>query len=103
MRFRPTALGWIDLDVSVAPNWDRAQMQRLARHLGYILIWPEASLTPLPDQVRTADVDAVIVPSPAHLHPVTLNALMNHADVETVLPRMSFARWALTRPNGRFG
>lgn len=103
MRFRPTALGWIDLDVSAAPNWDRAQMQRLARHLGYILIWPVPSLTPLPDQVRTADVDAVIVPSPAHLHPVTLNAVMNHADVETVLPRMSFARWALTRSNGRFG
>ncbi len=103
MRLRPTALGWIDLDVSVAPGWDRAQMQRLARHLGYVLIWPEPSLTPLVDQVRAADVDAVIVPSPAHLHPITLNALMNHADVEAVLPRMSFARWALAHPAGGLG
>ncbi|WP_433732602.1 hypothetical protein ACQP0C_09755 [Nocardia sp. CA-129566] len=103
MRFRPTALGWIDLEVSTAPDWDSAQMHRLARYLGYSLVWPEFSVIPLVDQVRAADVDAVIVPSPEHLHPIMLNALMDVADVETVLPRMSFARWVLHHPAGSLG
>lgn len=45
------------------------------------------------DQVRTADVDAVVMPSPNHLGPLELNRVMGVADVETVLPRLSFARW----------
>lgn len=97
MRSHPTALGWVDTNVSAAYEWDCAQIVRLARHLGYALIWPEASLLPLVDLVRAADVDALIVPSPAHLHPVELNAVMGIAAVETVLPRMSFARWAFTQ------
>lgn len=33
--------------------WDRAHVQRLARHLGYLVIWPElSSVLPLFDQVR---------------------------------------------------
>lgn len=102
MRFRPTALAWIDPDVTVAPDWDRAQVQRLARHLGYALIWPASSLLPLPDQVRAADVDAVIAPSASHLDPLTLNSLMGLADVEAVLPRLSFARWPMQQ-SGRRG
>lgn len=94
MRSRPTALGWVDTNVSAAYGWDCAQIARLARHLGYVLIWPEASLLPLVDLVRAADIDALIVSSPAHLHPVELNAVMGIAAVETVLPRMSFERWA---------
>ncbi|MFI7192856.1 hypothetical protein ACIBQ0_24240 [Nocardia nova] len=93
MRFRPTALAWIDPDVSAAPEWDRAQVQRLAKQLGYVLIWPAFSPLPLPDQVRAADVDAVLVPSATHLDPLTLNNLMDVVDVEAVLPRLSFARW----------
>jgi hypothetical protein len=66
--------------------------------LGYALVWPEASLLPLVDLVPTADVDVLIVPSPAHLHPIELNAVMDVAAVEIVLPRMSFARWAFANP-----
>lgn len=98
MRSRPTALGWVNTSVGAAYKWDCAQIVRLARYLGYLLIWPEASLVPLVDLVRTADVDALIVPSPAHLHPIELNAVMGVASVETVLPRMSFARWASAHP-----
>lgn len=98
MRSRPTALGWVDTNVSTAHKWDCAQIVRLARHLGYALVWPEASLLPLVDLVRTADVDALIVPSPAHLHPIELNAVMGVAAVEIVLPRISFARWAFAHP-----
>ncbi|WP_280333112.1 hypothetical protein [Nocardia wallacei] len=104
MRFRPTALGWVDTEVSEAPIWDRAQVQRLARHLGFVIIWPEASLLPLVDIVRAADVDAVITPSPQHLTPLTLNALLNIVDVETLSPRMSFTRWSLINTGrGRLG
>ncbi|MEU4315485.1 hypothetical protein [Nocardia sp. NPDC024068] len=95
MRKRPTALGYIDLDISTSPAWDRAQVQRLARHLGYLVIWPDvASVLSLFDQVHAADVDAVVMPGPHHLGPLELNRVMDVADVETVLPRLSFARWS---------
>lgn len=94
MRPRPTALGWIDPVVTGMPEWDAAQVQRLARRLGYALVWPpKITLVPLVDQVRGADVDAVIMPSPLHMDVLTLHAVMCVADVETVTPRMSFARW----------
>ncbi|WP_280400089.1 hypothetical protein [Nocardia carnea] len=96
MRHRPTALGYVDLDISTSPSWDRAQVRRLARHLGYRVIWPDlASVLPLFDQVRAADVDAVVLPGPHHLGPVELNRVMDIADVETVLPWLSFARWSM--------
>lgn len=63
MRPRPTALGWIDPVVTGMPEWDAAQVRRLARRLGYALVWPpDITLVPLVDQVRGADVDAVITP-----------------------------------------
>ncbi|MEV4127786.1 hypothetical protein [Nocardia sp. NPDC049707] len=94
MRPRPTALGWIDPLVTRMPEWDAAQVRRLARRLGYALVWPpEITLVPLADQVRGADVDAVITPTPLHLDVLMLHAVMCVADVEIVAPRMSFARW----------
>ncbi|MFI1461321.1 hypothetical protein [Nocardia carnea] len=98
MRYRPTALGYVDPDISRSIDWDRAQVQRLARHLGYLVMWHDlASVLPLPDQVRAADVDAVVIPGPDHLGPLELNRVMGIADVETVLPRLSFARWSMAR------
>lgn len=94
MRRNPTALGVIDPD-SNTEEWHKAQIQRLARHLGYALIWPpENSLIPLVDQVRQSDVDTVIIPSTDHIDALTLNAVMSVAPVESVCPRLSFARWA---------
>jgi hypothetical protein len=99
MRIQPTAFAWIDDEISTAPDWDAAQVRRLARHLGYELVWPaEDWLIPLVDQVRAADVDAVITPSVDHLGVMSLNALMHVANVETACPRMSFARWADLSP-----
>ncbi|MFE3059488.1 hypothetical protein [Nocardia sp. NPDC059239] len=85
----------MDADVSgVALQWDRAQMVRLARRLGYVLIWSsEDSALDLVDQVREADVDAVIVPAPEHLDVLTLDRLMHLADVETAAPRETFGRY----------
>ena len=89
------AFGWIDYYISRAPGWDRAQIHRLARNLGYRLVWPDGrSVLRVADQARNAGADLVILPAPDHMSPLELNAVMNVADVETVAPRLSFARWA---------
>lgn len=98
MRRNPTALGVVDPD-SQAYAWHRAQVQRLARHLGYAVIWPQIDAAiPLADQVRQLEVDVVIVPSLEHLDILTLNSVMAVAPVESVCPRLSFARWADIAP-----
>lgn len=96
---RPTALGWIDYEVSTTPEWDRAQVRRLAERLGYRIVWPdERSVLPVADQARNTQADVVILPTPNHIGPVELNRIMNVADVETVLPRLSFHRWTTSGP-----
>ncbi|MBF6423395.1 hypothetical protein IU440_01725 [Nocardia cyriacigeorgica] len=91
----PNAFGWINHDVSTAPDWDAAQIQRLARLLGYRVVWPHPlSVLPVADQVRGAGAEVVIMPAPEHLGPLELTRVMEIADVEVVLPRLSFARWA---------
>ncbi|GGL06186.1 hypothetical protein [Nocardia jinanensis] len=93
-----TALGWIDYDISGSFDWDSAQVRRLARHLGYHLVWPDGrSLLRVVDQARNAAADLVILPAPDHLSPLELNAVMDVADVETVVPRLSFARWTFVK------
>lgn len=88
------ALGWIDYDISRAPESDRDRIRRLADQLGYRLVWPcERSVLRVVDQVRNAEADLLILPAPGHLSPLELNKVMDIADVETVLPRLSFARW----------
>lgn len=90
----PIALGWVHPE-STAPDWDTAQVRRLATRLGYRLVWvPESSRIPLVDQVRATGAEAVIARSTHHFDFLTLNAVMMLADVETVHPRLSFARWA---------
>ncbi|MBF6176267.1 hypothetical protein IU476_32870 [Nocardia blacklockiae] len=91
----PIALGWVHPEAP-ALDWGTAQVRRLARHLGYRLVWPPiASRIPLVDQVRAVDAQAVITPSTDHLGILTLHSVMGLADVETVTPRLSFARWQL--------
>ncbi|MGV9836615.1 hypothetical protein ACWDUL_20840 [Nocardia niigatensis] len=93
MRHEPTALAYINDEVTVSPKWEVAQCQRLARQLGYQLIWPtEDHALGLADRIREIDVDAVIVPSSLHLDDTTLDRLMDSCDVEAVQPRTSYAR-----------
>ncbi|MEV5836879.1 hypothetical protein [Nocardia sp. NPDC052112] len=81
--------------MSTALDWDRAQVQRLARRLGYVLVWPpDDTILGLVDVVRSADVDAVITPAPHHFDVLTLDRLMHVINIETVWPRTSFARWS---------
>ncbi|RDI55459.1 hypothetical protein DFR68_101292 [Nocardia mexicana] len=95
MRAYPTAFAWVDVAVCPWVELENARIRRLSRQLGYRLYWPGLSVLPLVDQVRTADVDAVIAPSPTHFDVIQLHALMCIADVETACPRMSFARWTM--------
>lgn len=93
---RPRALGWIDHDTSTAPEWDRAQVERLAARLGYRLVWPdEISVLPVSAQLHSLGVDTVLMPAPHHIDPLALSRVMEIADVETVHPRLSFARWSI--------
>ncbi|WP_306043378.1 hypothetical protein [Nocardia cyriacigeorgica] len=84
--------------MSTASEWDRAQIPRFARRLGYRVVWPgERSVLPVAEQVRNAGAEVVILPAPDHLGPLELNRVMDVADVEVILPRLSFARWGLVR------
>ncbi|WP_228788076.1 hypothetical protein [Nocardia farcinica] len=90
----PIAFGWIDHDVSTAPEWDRAQVQRLARGSATAWCGPMNARCCLSWIRRaTPGADVVILPGPGHLGPLEVNQLMDFADVEVVLPRLSFARW----------
>ncbi|MCC3326159.1 hypothetical protein LK455_00405 [Nocardia abscessus] len=87
------ALGWID-PLSPTPEWDSAQVRRLARRLGYALRWADAgSVLGLAEQVESSGADVVLLPSSAHLDAVTLDRVMAVADVECAAPRASFGRW----------
>lgn len=98
---RPLALGWVHPETA-APDWDMAQVRRLARRLGYRLQWSaEASRIPLADQVREWNADALLLPATEHVDILTLHAVMMVADVETAEPRMSFARWAVNSRESR--
>ncbi|MBF6372977.1 hypothetical protein [Nocardia farcinica] len=88
------AIGWID-PCSPTSEWDTAQVRRLARRLGYTLRWADpGSALGLAEQVESSGVDAVPLPSSAHVDAVTLDRLMAVADVECAAPRASFARWS---------
>ncbi|WP_051165463.1 hypothetical protein [Nocardia testacea] len=93
---RPAALGWINADVSAAPDRDKAAVQQLADRLGYRLVWPdEISVLPVSAQLHSLGADTVLMPAPDHLGPLELSRVMEIADVETVHPRLSFARWSI--------
>ncbi|MGY1865539.1 MULTISPECIES: hypothetical protein [Nocardia] len=87
------ALGWIDPS-SPTPEWDSAQVRRLARRLGYALRWGEAgSVLGLAEQVEASGADVVLLPSSAHVDVVTLDRVMAVADLECAAPRASLGRW----------
>ncbi|WP_249358277.1 hypothetical protein [Nocardia cyriacigeorgica] len=94
MAHRPVDGGWIDTS-SPTPEWDAAQIHRLARRLDYPLHWADSPCLGLVEQVESHGADVVIVPSVAHIDAITLNRVMAIADVECAAPRASFARWTI--------
>ncbi len=89
------AMGWVDPS-SPVQEWDRAQVRRLARRLGYVLRWADPnSVLGLAEQVESSGVDVVIMPSTAHVDAVTMNRVLCVADIECAAPRVSLNRWSL--------
>ncbi|MGW4243114.1 hypothetical protein [Nocardia sp. NPDC004722] len=103
MRPQPAAIGFLRHDVSGAQQqWDEAQIQHLARRLGYdlcktLIFGPETDRPML--RVRTTlsrlAADAVIVPSLAHLGGRIPDDLVEIADIITVSPENTYARWVI--------
>lgn len=84
------AIGWID-PCSPTPEWDYAQIRRLAKRLGYALRWADLdSPLTLVEQAESSGAKAVLLSSSAHVDVVTLDRLMAFADVECAAPRASF-------------
>ncbi|MFD0365851.1 hypothetical protein ACFQZZ_30810 [Nocardia sp. GCM10030253] len=103
MRARPTAIGYLRRDVSgFSQSWDEIQIRSVAKRLGYDLAKtvvfgretdsPESRLL---NVIRTIDVDAVIVPSAAHLGGAIPDPLVQACDVVTVSPENTYARWSV--------
>ncbi|MBL1077019.1 hypothetical protein JK358_21715 [Nocardia sp. 2] len=103
MRPQPAAIGFLRHDVSGAQQqWDQAQIQQLAQRLGYdlcktLVFGPETD-RPL-QRVRTAvsrlAAEAVITPSLDHFGGRVPDDLVRVADVITVSPENTYARWLL--------
>ncbi|MRH90577.1 hypothetical protein GFY24_24570 [Nocardia sp. SYP-A9097] len=105
MRHQPAAIGFLRHDVSRAQQrWDQAQMRHLARRLGYDLcrtLVCGPATAELMEEVRAAisqtEADAVITPSLDHFDGAVPDPLVQVADVITVSPENTYARWR-TRP-----
>ncbi len=104
----PGAIGYLREDVSGARRqWDEVRIRRLAARLGYDLR-RVAVFGPHTDRpiyrlrvlVANLGVDAVIVPSLEHFENGGVPGdLVERADVITVSPEQTFARW-LIPPDG---
>ncbi|MFE3187592.1 hypothetical protein ACFXHA_01200 [Nocardia sp. NPDC059240] len=102
MRYKPTCLGYIRIDVSgVAQLWDQTQIRKLATRLGYdfadmVIYDPRFGRPPLARlkaQATRLDAEAVIVPSPEHFEGAEIpGTLVQQLDVITVTPEQTYAR-----------
>ena len=97
------AIGYLRREISgVRQPWDEDQMRSLAKRLGYNM----RKIVTFTDRVYDAEgrlrnvavqlgVDAVFVPSVAHLNGrVVPTELVRVVDVITVEPECTYARWA---------
>lgn len=99
---KPKALGYVRKDVSgVRQRWDEAQVRSLAHRFGYFLHKTVAFGSYVDDPVgelmcviKRADAEAVFVPNLEHFDGCVPRSLVAVADVVTVVPRYTYARWA---------
>ncbi|MET9487924.1 hypothetical protein [Nocardia sp. NPDC006630] len=105
MRFRPTAVGYLRSDVSgIRQAWDEEQIRSRARRLGYdfakLVVADGRSGRHLTAALKSAitrlDAEAVIVPDATHFEGhVIPDDLVKAADVITVDPDETYARWGI--------
>ncbi|QLY28436.1 hypothetical protein [Nocardia huaxiensis] len=109
MRPQPAAIGFLRHDISGAQQqWDQVQIQQLAQRLGYdlcktLVFGPDTDR--LIQRVRTTvsrlEADAVITPSLAHFGGEVPEELVRVADLITVSPENTYARWLIPPVDGR--
>lgn len=97
---KPAAIGYLRRDVSgISQGWHEMQIRSLARCLGYdlsktIVFGPGTAdpVTQLIVAARKTEAEAVFVPSLWHLGDHVPSALVDVADVITVIPRYTYSR-----------
>ncbi|BDU04680.1 hypothetical protein FMUBM48_09430 [Nocardia cyriacigeorgica] len=108
---RPRALGYLRADRSV-PNQlrDEVQIRSLATRYGYSLcktiVFTASTPDPIQqliDAVRRSNAEAVFVPDVTHFDGLVPASLIAVADVVTVRPEETFARWATGEIQGSDG
>ncbi|MFE3190898.1 hypothetical protein ACFXHA_17940 [Nocardia sp. NPDC059240] len=105
MKFRPTAVGYVRSDISGAGQaWDEEQIRSLARRLGYdfakmVVVDGRSGKSPLAVLKATVTrlaAEAVVVPTADHFDSeAALTDLVKAADVITVNPENTYARWVI--------
>ncbi len=100
---KPTALGYLRADVSgTRQQWDETQIRSLAKRLGYdlakIVVFTDTTERPayrLRVCVSRVGAEAVFAPSLEHFTDCRVPAeVVAVADVVTVTPEATFARWS---------
>ncbi|MFD0000344.1 hypothetical protein [Nocardia sp. NPDC127526] len=112
MRYKPTALGYLNVDVSgIGRLWDESRIRELAEGLGYdfagmVIFDPRALRPPLAKLKALAtrlDAEAVIVPGVEHFEGGRVPAsLVEQVDVITVSPEQTHARRGMPLSGDRF-
>lgn len=101
MRANPAAIGYLRHDIcGPRRQWDDAQIRSVASRLGYELLTivtvtdiTDTSMYRLIDLVRNLAVDAVVSPGLDHFDGEIPVELVRVADVITVNPENTYARW----------
>ncbi|WP_040840271.1 hypothetical protein [Nocardia brevicatena] len=99
---RPKALGYLRRDKSgVHQQWDEAQIRALAHRFGYelcktIVFGPNAEdpIGELVHAIGRAEAEALFVPGLEHFDGIVPRTLVSVADVITVTPQRTYARWS---------
>lgn len=97
-----TAIGYLRSDISgERRQWDERQNRSRAARLGYTVaktvVFSQRTDDPiqrLVNVIRNTGAEAVVVPSADHLGGEIPEALVRVADVITVQPEKTYARWS---------
>ncbi|MFC9993232.1 hypothetical protein [Nocardia sp. NPDC127526] len=102
MLGQSTAIAYLRADVSGARQpWDEVQNRSMAKRLGYSLSrtvvfgrHTDDPIQRLINVIRSVGAEAVIVPNLEHFGGAVPAALVQVADVITVEPHATYARWS---------
>ncbi|WP_245546919.1 hypothetical protein [Nocardia brevicatena] len=99
---KPKALGYVRKDKSgIHQQWDEAQIRSLVQRFGYELcktiVFGEFTEDPIGELVHAigrAEAEALFMPGLEHFDGIVPWTLVSVADVVTVSPQRTYARWS---------